>query len=56
MRRAVILDTGPLVALVDARDQDHGWTVDQCQVLTLDRDFKVYRKHGRQVIPLIIPR
>lgn len=25
-------------------------------VLTLDRDFKVYRKHGRQVIPLIIPR
>ena len=25
-------------------------------VLTLNRDFKVYRKHGRQVIPLIIPR
>jgi predicted nucleic acid-binding protein len=25
-------------------------------VLTLDRDFTVYRKHGRQVIPLLIPR
>jgi len=24
-------------------------------VLTLDRDFKVYRKHGRQVIPTIMP-
>jgi hypothetical protein len=23
------LDTGPLVAPVDARDQDHGWAVDQ---------------------------
>ena len=24
-------------------------------VLTLDRDFRIYRKHGRQVIPLIVP-
>ncbi len=24
-------------------------------VLTLDRDFRVYRKHGRQVIPTIMP-
>ncbi len=24
-------------------------------VLTLDRDFKLYRKHGRQVIPTIMP-
>ena len=24
-------------------------------VLTLDRDFRVYRKHGRQVIPLAMP-
>ena len=138
MRQAVILDTGPLVALVDGRDKDHRWTVEQwsqiepplitCEsvmseacfllaetatggapvlemlarnvlslpfrledhnrnvralmrkyadvpmsladaclvriaevtahstVLTLDREFKVYRQHGRQVIPLIIPR
>jgi predicted nucleic acid-binding protein len=24
-------------------------------VLTLDKDFRVYRKHGRQVIPTIMP-
>ena len=137
MKRAVILDTGPLVALVNARDSHHDWSVAQwrqiepplltCEsviseacfllrqtrsgaapvlemlarsalttsfrlseharnirslmrkysdvpmsvadaclvrmseiighstVLTLDRDFKLYRKHGRQVIPLMIP-
>ncbi len=27
----------------------------QSVVLTLDRDFLVYRKHGRQVIPLLVP-
>lgn len=25
-------------------------------VLTLDRDFRIYRRNGRQVIPLICPR
>lgn len=24
-------------------------------VLTLDRDFRLYRKHGRQVVPVVIP-
>lgn len=29
---------------------------DDCQVLTTDyRDFSVYRRHGRQVIPLLSP-
>jgi len=28
---------------------------DQSAVLTLDTDFRIYRKHGRGVIPLIIP-
>lgn len=26
-----------------------------CQVFTLDSDFRKYRRHGRQVIPLLIP-
>ena len=133
----MILDTGPLVALVDGRDRDHEWAIAQssdiepplltCEsviseacflldqtragsaavfemllrnaimlnfrlsdhlkeihalrakyaavpmsladaslvrmaeqfgrsaILTLDGDFKIYRKHGRYVIPLIIP-
>jgi predicted nucleic acid-binding protein len=29
--------------------------VEHASVLTLDRDFLVYRKHGREVIPCIIP-
>jgi predicted nucleic acid-binding protein len=137
VRTRVILDTGPLVALIDAGDKDHDWAVvqwsdigpplltcesviseacflldqtragsaavfemlirkaitmpfrlddqinevralrekysdapmsvaDACLVrmaeqlsrsaiLTLDRDFKIYRKHRRHVIPLIVP-
>lgn len=26
-----------------------------CRVLTLDRDFARYRRHGRSVIPIISP-
>ena len=137
MKRNVILDTGPLVALIDAGDGDHSWSVQQwsdieppmltCEsviseacfllnqidsgteavfemlsrktveapfrledhskfvqallrkysdvpmsvadaclvrmaeqipgssVFTLDGDFRIYRKHSRQVIPLIVP-
>ena len=137
MKQQVIVDTGPIVALLDAKDRHHEWAVaqfadvepplltcesvvseacfllDQTQagsgavfemlrrqamalrfrldehleevhalrakysgvpmsvadaclvrmaerlnrspVLTLDADFRVYRKHGRHVIPLILP-
>lgn len=29
---------------------------DPCRVLTLDRDFSVFRRHGRKVIPVLSPR
>lgn len=28
---------------------------DEAEVITLDRDFSIYRKHGRQTVPLIWP-
>lgn len=26
-----------------------------CAIMTLDSDFRIYRKHGRQTIPIIMP-
>lgn len=26
-----------------------------CQVFTLDRDFRIYRRHGNKVIPVLMP-
>ncbi len=28
---------------------------DPCRVLTLDSDFRIYRRHGRKAIPLVTP-
>ena len=28
---------------------------DRARIFTLDSDFKIYRRHGRQTIPLIHP-
>ena len=30
-------------------------TLSNTRIFTLDSDFKIYRRHGRQVIPLIFP-
>jgi uncharacterized protein len=30
-------------------------TQPNARIFTLDRDFKIYRRHGRQVLPLIFP-
>jgi predicted nucleic acid-binding protein len=27
-----------------------------CQIFTLDSDFRMYRRHGRQIIPLLAPK
>jgi predicted nucleic acid-binding protein len=29
--------------------------VGECVVFTLDRDFRIYRRHGRQKIPVVMP-
>lgn len=63
----VIVDTGPLVAYFDRDSQYHEWVRDRFQDLTdpliscqpvlteADRDFHVYRRNGRQSIPVISP-
>jgi hypothetical protein len=28
---------------------------EDCTVMTLDGDFLVYRRHGRQIIPVLMP-
>jgi len=61
----LLVDAGPLVALLGDRDRPMSLAdaclvrmaelYDEAAVLTLDSDFTIYRKNGRQVIPLIAP-
>jgi hypothetical protein len=44
MAESVLVDPSFLVAFLRQRE-----------VLTADSDFRVYRRHGRQVIPLVAP-
>ena len=30
--------------------------LEPCQIVTLDSDFHIYRRHGRKVIPVVSPR
>ena len=47
-----IVDAGPLVALLNARDVHHGA---HSRVFTTDTHFRVYRRNARQLIPLLVP-
>ncbi len=43
------------MALADACLVRLSERIDRCLVLTLDSDFRIYRRHKRQPIPLLIP-
>jgi hypothetical protein len=30
-------------------------TMDDPQLLTTDADFRIYRRHGRQIVPIVFP-
>ncbi len=62
MRRRILLDTGPLVAfllvpmsLADACLVRMAEQYSEGLLLTLDSDFKIYRKHRNQVTSVIMP-
>ncbi len=67
MRQQILLDTGPLIALIDRRDRYHSWVTTEYAwvrmaefypgsfVLTLDSDFLIYRKHKNKPILVIMP-
>jgi hypothetical protein len=47
MSPPILMDTGPLVALSEL----HQGSI----VFTVDSHFRIYRRHGRQVIQTLIP-
>jgi hypothetical protein len=47
MARTVLVDSGFLVRLTE--------TVADPVLLTTDADFRIYRRHGRQTIPCLMP-
>jgi hypothetical protein len=62
----IIVDTGPLVALLRRYANVPISIADACLVrmseidasgtlMTLDSDFRIYRRNGRQAIPLLAP-
>ena len=64
MRRYVILDTGPLVALLNRRDRHHGWAREQwthiapplltCEAVLAEACFLVRRFDGGQAAVLAL--
>ena len=55
VRRLVSRYKDQPMSLADACTVRLAEIYDEASVITLDRDFAVYRKNGRQVIPLISP-
>jgi hypothetical protein len=47
MQKSIILDTGVLVRMSELYPD--------ASVLTLDSDFKIYRKHRDRAIPIVSP-
>jgi uncharacterized protein len=43
------------ISLADACLVRMSETYPSCQVLTTDRDFQIYRRHGRRSIPIVAP-
>ncbi len=56
MSASAVVDAGPLVASLVKSETYGEWVRAQFAPLTLDREFRIYRRSGRQVIPLICPR
>ena len=55
VRRLVLRYRDRPMSLADACLVRLAELFDEATVITLDRDFSIYRKHGRQTIPLIAP-
>lgn len=50
MSQTILIDTGQLVALINRKELIKGSTI-----LTLDSDFRIYRKNKNELIDLLIP-
>ena len=57
MRSQVIVDTGPLIALLNRNDAMHNGVVQQLRDIAppLISDFWIYRKNGRHIIEVLKP-
>jgi predicted nucleic acid-binding protein len=55
VRRLLARYAGVPMSLADACLVRLSEQISGSSVLTLDRDFKIYRKHGRNIIPTLMP-
>ncbi|MFU8894644.1 MAG: hypothetical protein ACNA8L_13570 [Luteolibacter sp.] len=58
-----LVDAGPLIGWLNASDQWHDWAVKtlsevhrDAKIISTDRrDFTIYRRFGRQRLPVFLP-